>query len=77
MANEEVLNKLEELRSLAKSQGVDLGDQINQMEQRVNVAVSQEPAAYPAWYNVQLSRRQDRPKPKDFVAALIDNFIEF
>jgi len=77
MANEEVLSKLEELRSLARSQGVDLGDQINQMEQRVNTTVSQEPAAFPAWYNVQLSRRQDRPKPQDFVAALIDNFIEF
>lgn len=79
MAHQEVLSKVEELRKLAKSQGVDIQDQIRDLEARLHQkpAAAPEPEAYPAWYNVQLSRRQDRPKPQDFVAALITDFQEF
>lgn len=78
MAHQEVLSKIEELRKLAKSQGVDIQDQIRELESRIQQkpAPAAEPDAYPAWYNVQLSRRQDRPKPQDFVAALIADFQE-
>jgi len=78
MATEEVLSKIEELRKLARSQGVDIQDQIKDLEARLqdNNPKAPEPEAYPAWYSVQLSRRQDRPKPQDFVKALIKDFIE-
>jgi acetyl-CoA carboxylase carboxyl transferase subunit alpha len=75
MATQEVLSKIEELRKLAKSEGVDIADQIKSLEVQLNKPAT-EPDAFPAWYNVQLSRRQDRPKPQDFVDALIDGFIE-
>lgn len=78
MANQEVLSKIEELRKFAKSQGVDIQDQIRDLETHLQKKPNPapEPEAYPAWYNVQLSRRQDRPKPQDFVAALITGFQE-
>ena len=46
------------------------------MAQAAEVIGAEQPT-YPAWFNVQLSRRQDRPKPQDYVRALIGDFIEF
>ncbi len=82
MATQEVLNKMEELRRLARSEGPEIQDQLRQLESKLQAGqstpkASVEPDAYPAWYSVQLSRRQDRPKPQDFVKALVTNFIEF
>lgn len=73
---EEVLVKIEELRRLADSQGVNLEDQLRMLEQSLQPLPSA-PPQFLAWENVQASRRQDRPKPQDFVEALIDGFIEF
>ncbi len=81
MATQEVLEKIEELRRLARTEGVDIQDQIRQLESKLQAqpahSASNEPDAFPAWYSVQLSRRQDRPKPQDFVKALVTDFIEF
>lgn len=64
MANKEVLNKIEELRT-----------QLRELEQVAGTPAA--PVSYPAWSSVQMSRRQDRPKPQDFVKALVPDLIEF
>lgn len=75
----DLLKRIDELKKIAEEQGIDLGQELRALEQRLQVGAPEPSSAKGSnavWDRVQASRNQQRPKPQHFVYGLIKDFIE-
>lgn len=75
----EIENKIEELAALAEASGADAISQGVELSRLKTKAESQLAVIYSKldpWQKTQVARHQDRPRFRDYVAALVTDFIE-
>jgi acetyl-CoA carboxylase carboxyl transferase subunit alpha len=68
--------KLEELREIAGSDGVDLSREISTLEKKLEVLVKDTYAELSTWQRVQLSRHPSRPYTLDYWESIFPDFQE-
>jgi len=68
--------KLQDLRDLAKQEGVDFSKEIGTLEKKVAGLIDETYAKLSPWQRVQLSRHPGRPYTRDYVDALFPDFME-
>jgi acetyl-CoA carboxylase carboxyl transferase subunit alpha len=64
--------KVDELKKLIKETGVDAGEEIIRLEEKIR----SQSAAETVWKRVELARHPDRPYAIDYISRIFDNFIE-
>ncbi|MDZ4692445.1 acetyl-CoA carboxylase carboxyltransferase subunit alpha [Terricaulis sp.] len=75
----EIENKIEELQALAEASGADAISQGVELSRLKTKAENQLAAIYAKldpWQKTQVARHQDRPRFRDYVAALVTDFVE-
>ncbi|MGE0742456.1 MAG: acetyl-CoA carboxylase carboxyltransferase subunit alpha [Hyphomonadaceae bacterium] len=75
----EIETKIEELAALAEASGADAISQGVELSRLKTKAESQLEAIYSRldpWQKTQVARHQDRPRFRDYVAALVTDFVE-
>ena len=72
----EIENKIEELRQLSKSSGLDLDTQIKSFEQQAQNRKKELYSKLKPSQKLQIARHQERPKFLDYVNLMCENFIE-
>lgn len=68
--------KLNELRELQSSEGVDFAEEIRTLEKKLQQMIQDTYAKLSTWQRVQLSRHPNRPYTLDYIEALFPDFIE-
>lgn len=68
--------KLQDLKELAKQEGVDFGTEIDKLEKKVVQLIDDTYAKLTPWQKVQLSRHPARPYTRDYVDLLFPDFLE-
>ncbi|MDT8435892.1 MAG: acetyl-CoA carboxylase carboxyltransferase subunit alpha [Gemmatimonadota bacterium] len=68
--------QLADLKSRAARHGVDVGDEIADLEERLETAHRDEMQALSRYDRVQLARHQERPFSLDFIRQLCDDWVE-
>jgi acetyl-CoA carboxylase carboxyl transferase subunit alpha len=68
--------KLQDLRDLAKQEGVDFSEEIAVLEKRVGLMIDETYSKLTPWQRVQLSRHPNRPYTRDYIDALFPDFME-
>lgn len=68
--------KLQDLKELAKQEGVDFGSEIAKLEKKVIQLIDDTYAKLTPWQKVQLSRHPARPYTRDYVDLLFPDFME-
>jgi acetyl-CoA carboxylase carboxyl transferase subunit alpha len=68
--------KLQDLRELARQEGVDFGSEIQVLEKKVSQLIEETFAKLTPWQRVQLSRHPNRPYTRDYVDLLFPTFRE-
>jgi acetyl-CoA carboxylase carboxyl transferase subunit alpha len=68
--------KIQDLRELAKQEGVDFTDEIATLERKMANLVDETFAKLTPWQKVQLSRHPSRPYTRDYVDLLFPDFME-
>ncbi|MFO1069505.1 MAG: acetyl-CoA carboxylase carboxyltransferase subunit alpha [Geminicoccaceae bacterium] len=71
----ELEGKVKELRHLADGSELDLAEEIARLEGRAAKLLSQTYGKLTAWQKTQVARHVDRPRFKDYLAALVDSFV--
>lgn len=71
-----IRGQIDDLRERAARGGLDVADQIRQLEERLDEAHEQAIARLTRYDRVKLARDQDRPFTLDYVAGLFDDWIE-
>ena len=64
---------LEELRSLARERGIDVSDEMLELEKRIE---NSEPVKLTRYDRVHLARHQERPFTLDYIRMMCDDFVE-
>jgi len=64
--------KVQELKKLIEDSGVDAGEEMNQLEEKLR----SQSKAEAVWKRVELARHPDRPYAMDYITRIFDNFIE-
>ena len=68
--------RIHELRSMAQGDNeIDLSGEIGKLEQKAHETLSDLYAKLTPWHKTQVARHPDRPHFKDYVEALISDFI--
>ena len=70
----EIEAKIESLKLLAKDQDVDIAQEVNRLEQKLEKQVKLTYANLTPWQKLQVSRHPQRPHCLDYVHALIEDF---
>src|SRR5881628_1517922 len=68
--------KLQDLRDLAKQEGVDFSKEIGMLEKKVVQLIDETYARLTPWQKVQLSRHPSRPYARDYIDLIFDDFME-
>lgn len=68
--------KLQDLRDIAKQEGVDFTAEIAVLEKRVNELIEETYAKLTPWQRVQLSRHPNRPYTRDYIDLLFPSFMD-
>jgi acetyl-CoA carboxylase carboxyl transferase subunit alpha len=68
--------KLEELRDIEKSDGVDFKQEISTLEKKLQKLIDETYSKLSTWQRVQLSRHPNRPYMLDYMEAIFPDFIE-
>jgi acetyl-CoA carboxylase carboxyl transferase subunit alpha len=68
--------KLQDLRELAKQEGVDFTQEITILEKKVASLIDETYAKLTPWQKVQLSRHPSRPYARDYIDAIFPDFME-
>ena len=66
-------NKILELKNLIKESGIEAGDELTILEEKIRSQSKSELV----WKQVELARHPDRPYSMDYITRIFDNFIEF
>lgn len=69
-------DKIDNLKAFARTQGIDLGNEIAALEKKVDGLRAQLFAGLSAWQKVQLVRSNKRPTALDYFNGIFSNFIE-
>ena len=75
----EIEAKIEELAALAEASGADAisqGVELSRLKTKAESQLASIYARLDAWQKTQVARHQDRPRCRDYVAALVTDFIE-
>jgi acetyl-CoA carboxylase carboxyl transferase subunit alpha len=72
----ELEKQLDELRSKASEQKIDLHDQIDIMEKKIEETKKEIYSNLNAWQRVQISRHPKRPYFLDYIGHIFDGFME-
>jgi len=67
--------RIEGLRHLAASDGLDIADETHKLEQRIERSLAQLYAKLTPWQRVQVARHPNRPRALDVIEGLIDDFM--
>ena len=73
----EIENKINELRELSESSGLNLETQIKSFEQQAKDRKKELYSKLKPSQKLQIARHQERPKFLDYVNLICENFIEF
>ncbi|MGK5082110.1 acetyl-CoA carboxylase carboxyltransferase subunit alpha [Bdellovibrionota bacterium FG-1] len=68
--------KLQDLRALAKQEGVDFSNEINILNKKLETLIDETYAHLSPWQRVQLSRHPARPYTRDYIDLLFPDFLE-
>ncbi len=71
----EIEEKLEHLKTLAKDEDIDIRAEINRLEQKLSKSLSSVYQNLNAWQKAQIARHPNRPHCLDYINALIDDFV--
>ena len=81
MKDNDLIKKLISLNEKAKKHGINITKEIFNLEKKINIARAirkyGKKGKEDAWEHVKLARKLERPKPQDFIDALITKKIEF
>jgi acetyl-CoA carboxylase carboxyl transferase subunit alpha len=75
----EIENKIEELAALAEASGADAisqGVELSRLKTKAESQLAQIYSRLEPWQKAQVARHQDRPHFRDYVAALVTDFVE-
>lgn len=75
----EIEAKIEELAALAEASGADAisqGVELSRLKAKAERQLAEIYAKLDPWQKTQVARHQDRPRFRDYVAALVTDFIE-
>jgi acetyl-CoA carboxylase carboxyl transferase subunit alpha len=72
----ELENRIEQIRNLAKENGVDVSDQIQQLEKRADQLRREIFTTLTPLQRIQIARHPRRPSTLDYVQAITDEWIE-
>jgi acetyl-CoA carboxylase carboxyl transferase subunit alpha len=70
----ELEGKIEELRHLADGGDLNIADEVERLETKVDRLLKQTYAKLSPWQKVQLARHPERPHGSDYIAGLITEF---
>lgn len=68
--------KLQDLRDLSTTDGLNLKEEIQTLEARLQDLIEEVTSKLTPWQRVQLSRHPSRPYSKDYIDALFPDFLE-
>ncbi len=68
--------KLQDLKELAKQEGVDFSAEIRLLEQKVITLIDDTYSKLTPWQRVQLSRHPGRPYSRDYIDLIFPDFME-
>lgn len=75
----EIENKIEELAALAEASGADAisqGVELSRLKAKAGTQLASIYAKLDPWQKTQVARHPDRPRFRDYVAALVTDFVE-
>jgi acetyl-CoA carboxylase carboxyl transferase subunit alpha len=72
----ELENKIEELSDQADTGGVDIAQEVERLQSRVEEQRQKIYSNLSSWQKVQISRHPDRPYALDYVERMLSNFTE-
>lgn len=72
----ELEQKITEMRALSSTNGVDLEEEIQKLEEKLHKLISKTYSNLNRWQRVQLARHPDRPYTLDYLDRICENFIE-
>jgi acetyl-CoA carboxylase carboxyl transferase subunit alpha len=73
----EIEAKIEELSALAESSGAEaMGVELSRLKQKASKQLQEIYARLDPWQKTQVARHPDRPHFRDYVAALVTDFVE-
>ena len=73
---QEIETKIAELRELASSSSLDVGDQLEAMERQLEEATAKTYAELSPWEEVGVARHPQRPVASDYIEHMLDDFVE-
>ena len=68
--------KLQDLRDLAKQEGVDFSSETKSLEKRIAELIDETYSKLGPWQRVQLSRHPNRPYTRDYIDMIFPGFME-
>ena len=68
--------KLAELRDAARSTTLDISEEIENTEKRIQELIARIYSGLTAWQRVNVARHPDRPVTADYIATMLDEFTE-
>jgi len=68
----DIKTKISELKKLINESGIEAGDEITILEEKIRTGSKTESA----WKQVELARHPERPYAMDYITRIFDNFIE-
>jgi acetyl-CoA carboxylase carboxyl transferase subunit alpha len=68
--------KLQDLRDIAKQEGVDFSKEVGILEKKVQTLIDETYSKLTPWQKVQLSRHPNRPYARDYIDLLFPDFME-
>ena len=71
----ELENRIEELRETAEGSDLNIGAEIDRLEAKSDRLLRDTYAKLTPWQKTQVARHPDRPHLKDYVSALVEDFI--
>jgi acetyl-CoA carboxylase carboxyl transferase subunit alpha len=71
----ELATRIEELRETAEGSDLNIGAEIDRLEAKSDRMLRDTYAKLTPWQKTQVARHPDRPHFKDYVAALIEDFV--
>ena len=70
-----IQSKIQELRETAQDGGIDIGSEIDKLEQRSDKMLADTYAKLTPWQKTQVARHPDRPHFNHYVSGLFDEFM--
>ncbi len=70
----ELEGKIEELRRMSEPDGINIAEEVARLSEKADRQLRATYAKLTPWQKVQVARHPDRPKAKEYIAALITEF---